>query len=69
MPSEGNHKVWILVTWDEGMPMVRHYEDGQEAAEIYRDAARIRDAAYLYSADESGHMDLILETERIPGGR
>lgn len=62
------HKVYVLVTWDDDMPLVRSYEDEQDAAESYRYATEIRAAAFLYVTDESGRMDLILETERMPPG-
>lgn len=62
-------RLWVLITWDDGTPLVRTYEDDAEAAETYRDATIYRDHAYLYVTNESGHMDLILEYERIPGGR
>lgn len=59
------NKLYVLVTWDEGMPLVRHYEDRTEAVEIYELALIGRDAAYLYETDESGSMTLILESERL----
>lgn len=53
--------IYVLVTFDQGMPLVRSYEDRREAMEIYREAVAIRDHAYLYEIDDSGGHNLILE--------
>lgn len=48
--------LWILVTWDEDMPLVRSYEDESDAIEALKDALPIRDKAYLYATDKFGTM-------------
>lgn len=76
--SEPHAKVYVLITWDRQtdhmgrqilLPLVRTYEDGEEAAEVYGESRNHRDASYLYVTDDSGHMDLILEHERLPHRR
>lgn len=67
MSGQPPPRVWVVITWDDGMPLVRSYEDANDAAEVYRESTYMRDHAYLYVTDESGHMDLILEYERLPG--
>lgn len=47
-------KVWVLVTWDEGMPLVRSYEDEHEAIEALKDARPLGPRASLYAYDETG---------------
>jgi hypothetical protein len=69
-------QLWVLITWEyvrdergrvtDVLPLTRSYEDGIDAAESYEYAQQTRDAAYLYRTDDSGHMELILETERVP---
>lgn len=54
-------KVYVLVTWDSGMPMVRSYEDEHDAIEILKDALPIRDRADLFYCDETGGWG------RVPG--
>lgn len=49
-------KVYLLVTWDDDVPMVRHYEDASEAVDIYKTATAVRDSAYLYSVDPAGSV-------------
>lgn len=76
--SDSIPRVYVLVTWDEirgddgrvtdSLPIIRHYEDGGDASDSYAIARLHHDAAYLYVCDESGHMDPILETERLPRG-
>lgn len=53
--------VWMLVTWDDGMPMVRSYEDEHDAIESLKDSLPIRDRAWLWRIDDEGHA------ARVPG--
>lgn len=55
-------RVWVVVTWDDGIPLVRDYRDERSAREIYTISLDIREHAYLYVTDESGQMRLILES-------
>lgn len=67
------HQVYILVTWDEDrddegnvrdvLPLVRSYEDKDDAMGAYRWAVTMRDHAYLYVTDEMGNWKIILELD------
>lgn len=48
--------VYVLVTWDEGMPLVRSYEDEHDAIEALKDALPIRDAANLFAVRDDGEV-------------
>lgn len=69
-------RVYLVISWDrqtdhEGKPLiltsVKQYEDAALAADVYRDETFYRGAVFLYVTDDSGHMELILEHERLPG--
>lgn len=45
--------VWLLVTWDEGMPTVKSFEDEHEAIESLKES-KPQFVAYLYQCNPDG---------------
>jgi hypothetical protein len=50
--------VWILVTWDEGMPNVKHFEDEHDAIEMLKEAKPMF-TAYLYQCNPDGMISKV----------
>jgi hypothetical protein len=53
------NRIWILVTWTDGLPVTRNFHDGDKAISFYKHATQVRDAAYLYVTDESGRWEAV----------
>lgn len=48
------NSVFILITWDDGMPKVQSSEDQHTAIEMLKDAKPYHQATYLFQVNPDG---------------